>query len=69
MPQDAPLPDLRPACPFHDLLDQLKSITLSRVRLNADPPLTFYRCADPSPHAAEAFRLLQITLSDQIPPP
>ena len=53
-----------PLISFPDLLDQLKSVTLNRVRLNADPPVTFYRCAEPSDHAAEAFRLLQIRISE-----
>ena len=53
-----------PLISFPDLLDQLKTVTLNRVRLNADPPVTFYRCADPSEHAAEAFRLLRIRISE-----
>lgn len=53
-----------PLISFQDLLEQLKSVSLNRVRLNASPPVTFFRCADPSPHAAEAFRLLRIRRSE-----
>ena len=53
-----------PLISFPNLLEQLKSVTLNRVRLNADPPVTFYRCAEPTDHAAEAFRLLQIRISE-----